>query len=80
MRITAIENVKPGMVVGKTSTIIKLNTGEIAVIVKSYKDFATRPQVRILTDKNGQKITAQPTIELINNLTYFIVKVVDDFN
>ena len=62
------------------STVVKLNTGEIAVIVKSYKDFATRPRVRILTDKNGQKISKQPTIELINNLTYFIVKVVDEFD
>ncbi|TLM98191.1 hypothetical protein FDZ73_23860, partial [bacterium] len=44
-----------GVALYPEGTIVRMNTGETAVIAKSYRDYPTRPRVRILTDKQGRK-------------------------
>lgn len=56
-------------------TVVKLNTGDIAIIVKSYYGFPTRPRIKIISDKEGRKLPFPETIELYKTPTYFVAEV-----
>ncbi len=59
-------------------TMVRLNTEQIAIIIKSYYGFPTRPRIRIIADKNGYELPVPETIELYKSPTYFIAEVLDD--
>ncbi|PKM80500.1 MAG: HD-GYP domain-containing protein [Firmicutes bacterium HGW-Firmicutes-14] len=69
-----------GVALYPEGTIIKLNTGQTGVIIKSYRDFPTRPRVRILADRNGIRLPIPEVLELYNRPEYFISEVLDEID
>ncbi|SFG00158.1 HD-GYP domain, c-di-GMP phosphodiesterase class II (or its inactivated variant) [Desulfotomaculum arcticum] len=59
-------------------SLVKLNTGEIAVVVENRPGFSLRPKLRILFLANNKPCTSQREIDLaeVNNLT--ITQVLND--
>lgn len=59
-------------------SIVQLNTLELALVTKVYPRLQSRPVVKILTDKNGNRIQHQGEVDLSEQLTTFIVKLLDE--
>ncbi len=60
-------------------TIVKLSTGESAIVTEVDMSFATRPNVRVIADASGQDLaTAGPTLELKKERAIAIIKVMAD--
>lgn len=58
--------------------LVRLNNGQKGVVVKVKKDFPTRPAVRLLSDEKGRRIEGEEIIDLMTNLTVFVVEVLKD--
>ncbi len=56
-------------------SIVQLNTGEIAIVVKVLPGLQTRPTLRIIFDENGYHLTNGREIDLTKELTLFINKI-----
>ncbi|MDI3280928.1 MAG: HD-GYP domain-containing protein [Bacillota bacterium] len=56
-------------------TVVKLNTGQIGIVIKAYPDFPTRPRVRLVRDPHGQELSSYIDLDLTEDLTTFIVEV-----
>lgn len=54
---------------------VELNTGETGMIVNVDRVLPTRPVIRLISDMNGKEITEDIEINLINNPTIFIKKI-----
>ena len=59
-------------------SIVKLNTGETGMVVRSNPTSLIRPVIRLLTDKDGHPLDATQDIDLSVDLTRFIREVVKD--
>ena len=53
------------------------NEGELAVVLSQNKDFQDRPIIRILKDKDGNDVTEEKIINLVQIHNIFIEKAVD---
>ncbi|NLW48453.1 MAG: HD-GYP domain-containing protein [Firmicutes bacterium] len=69
-----IQNIAPF----PTGSIVSLNTGEKAVVTKVSKDFPSRPEIRIIQNSDGQRLTEPMEKDLRKELTVFIVGVLDE--
>ncbi|MDR3591998.1 MAG: HD-GYP domain-containing protein [Negativicutes bacterium] len=58
----------------KNATVV-LNTGEVGVVVSVHPQCPTRPKVKLLFDKNGQAVQGLQVVDLLKQLTSFIVSV-----
>ncbi|WP_371372286.1 HD-GYP domain-containing protein [Sporomusa aerivorans] len=56
-------------------SIVKINTGEIALVVKVTPGLQTRPTVKILFDARGCRLQDGPEVDLAKHLTVFIDKI-----
>lgn len=56
-------------------SIVRLNTGEIALVIKVIPGLQTRPTLRIILDENGRQLTQEREIDLTKELTLFIDKI-----
>lgn len=56
-------------------SIVRLTTGEIAVVTKVIPGLQTRPILKIIFDTNGNKLENGPDIDLTLQLTTFVDKV-----
>ena len=52
-----------------------LNSGFKGIIISVKKDFSTRPQVKLLYDKKGKRVTGDVVIDLMQELTVFVTEV-----
>lgn len=59
-------------------TLIKLNTGEIGIVVDNNKETPTRPVVRIIMDRNKNKLSKQHEVDLSKLSTIIIAKALSD--
>lgn len=59
-------------------SIVLLNTGQKGVIWGVKKDFPTRPNVKLLYDKKGNRVEGDQFIDLMKELTVFVIDVVRD--
>jgi hypothetical protein len=59
-------------------SMVLLNTGEKAVVIKIPKDFPARPVVKAIFNPDGEVITTPPEKDLKQDLTLFIVKAFKD--
>ena len=50
------------------------NDGEEAIVVSQNKDFQDRPVIRIIRDKNGQKLKEEKILDLVKVLNVYIEK------
>ena len=48
--------------------------GEEAIVVSQNKDFQDRPVIRIIRDKNGQKLKEEKILDLVKVLNVYIEK------
>ena len=55
-------------------TLVTLNTGEIGMVAAVPTSFPTRPLVRLLFDCNGKYVDRETYIDLMHELTYFIIE------
>ncbi len=53
-------------------TKVRMNTGELAVVIKQNHAFSDRPIVRIIQDKDGKTVTGEIVKDLERDLTSFI--------
>lgn len=53
-------------------TIVKLDTGELAVVMKQNKHFTERPVIKIIEDINGNPVTNGKTINLLETRNIFV--------
>lgn len=74
----AVLALRNSLVIYPENSKVKLNTGEIGVVVAIPPNFPTRPLIRILFDKCGNLIQNETIIDLLQDLTRFISSV--DFN
>lgn len=58
-------------------TIIKLNTGDVAIVIDSNQKMPTRPLVKLILDPRGRKYISYHEINLQKELTVFIDKVLE---
>lgn len=56
-------------------SIVRINTGEIALVTKVIPGLQTRPTLKIIVDADGHRLNNGPEIDLTKNLTAFIDKV-----
>lgn len=56
-------------------SIVRLTTGEIAVVTKVIPGLQTRPALKVIFDASGSKLENGPEIDLAQQLTVFIDKV-----
>jgi len=56
-------------------TMVLLDTGEIGVVITVYPKLQARPVIKIILDKEGQKLGENRFSDLTQELTRFIVKV-----
>lgn len=59
-------------------SIVLLNTGHKGVIWSVKKDFPTRPMVKLLYDKKGNRIEGEQFMDLMKELTVFVSGVIRD--
>lgn len=59
-------------------SLVRLNTEEIAQVVKINKDFPLRPQVVILANSQGKKLKEKNTIDLKQHFNIFIKEMFSD--
>ena len=59
-------------------SIVRLNTGEMAMVIKPNPDSLIRPTIRLLTDRGGAPLDVVREIDLISDSTRFIREVVKD--
>lgn len=56
-------------------SIVQLNTGDIAVVIRVTPGLQTRPALKLLFDANNTPLNNGPEIDLLKHLTIFITKV-----
>ncbi|WP_425058671.1 hypothetical protein SCACP_33270 [Sporomusa carbonis] len=56
-------------------TVVKLNTGEVAMVIRVIPGLQTRPTVKIIADENEQLLKDGRELDLTKHLTTFISKV-----
>ena len=66
------------MAVYPIGTIVKLNTGEIGVVIQVIPKLTFRPILRILYDRHGNQPENSLEINLIEHLSIFVEKVLSD--
>lgn len=59
-------------------SFISLNTGQIGIVTNVIPKLPTRPTVRIITDADGKHLSNPYEIDLTENLTWFVVKVLSE--
>lgn len=59
-------------------SIVRLNTGETAIVIKPNPDSLIRPTIRLLTDRDGDPLDMAKDIDLVSDSTRFIREVVKD--
>lgn len=57
-------------------SIVSLNTGHKGVIYSVKKDFPTRPKVKLLYDKKGNRVEGEQFTDLMKELTVFVTDVI----
>lgn len=57
-------------------SIVVLNTGEWAVVIRQNKQFPERPVLQIIKDKDGKSVEKAGEFNLLENLTAFVEKVI----
>jgi HD-GYP domain-containing protein (c-di-GMP phosphodiesterase class II) len=59
-------------------TMVQLNTGEIGIVTEIFPRLQARPVVSVIIDKNGNLIKYKEFINLAEQLSVFISKVIDE--
>lgn len=59
-------------------TQVQLNTGDSGIVVKVYKNYPTRPVIRIIRNPFGIKIDHSYEVDLLDKKTLFITRVIED--
>jgi HD-GYP domain-containing protein (c-di-GMP phosphodiesterase class II) len=57
---------------------VLLNSGEIGVVIKTHRQFPTRPVVKIIIDYNGKELNPPFDIDLMDNHIYFLERVLEE--
>jgi putative nucleotidyltransferase with HDIG domain len=58
-------------------SIVRLNTGEIAIVIRANKDAILRPILRLLVDRDGEKFLEKVEVDLLTQPHRFIVGYVE---
>src|SRR5680860_1342688 len=59
-------------------TLVMLNTQEKAVVVETFREYPTRPRVRLLVNSQGNRINPPYEMELASNLNFYIVRIIEE--
>lgn len=71
----AVLALRNSLVIYPENSNVKLNTGELGVVVAIPPNFPTRPLIRILVDKYGNLTQEETIVDLLLDLTRFISSV-----
>jgi HD-GYP domain-containing protein (c-di-GMP phosphodiesterase class II) len=61
-------------------SLIKLNNGSVAKVIKTNKKFPVRPIIQMLADSQGQKLSGDDEVDLSNEPMIYIVSPILDEN
>jgi len=73
-----VQALRRSLVLYPENSVVKLNTGEVGIVIAVPRNHPTRPFVRILFDEQGNYINNEKVIDLLKDLTRFINEV--EFN
>jgi putative nucleotidyltransferase with HDIG domain len=59
-------------------TLVMLNTQEKAVVVETFREYPTRPRVRLLVNSQGNRINPPYEMELASNLDFYISRIFEE--
>lgn len=59
-------------------TLVMLNTQEKAVVVDTFREYPTRPRVRLLVNSLGNRINPPYEVELASNLDFYIIRIIEE--
>lgn len=59
-------------------TVVLLNTGQVGIVTEIYPDLQARPVVSVIIDKYGNLVKTKEVINLAEQLSVFINKVIDE--
>ncbi|PKM47501.1 MAG: HD-GYP domain-containing protein [Firmicutes bacterium HGW-Firmicutes-8] len=59
-------------------TLVLLNSGERGIVIKSHKEFPTRPLVKVVKDHLGQRVNPPFDIDLMKSPTSFLERVLEE--
>jgi len=59
-------------------TKVCTNEGEVGIVIKQNPGFPSRPQLRMIQDKDGKAVTETVIKDLVKELTIFIEKVLEE--
>ena len=58
--------------------MVVLNTQEKAMIVETFREYPTRPRVRLLVNSQGNRINPPYEMELASNLDFYISRIIEE--
>lgn len=73
-----VQALRRSLVLYPENSVVKLNTGEIGIVIVVPRNHPTRPLVRIIFDEQGNYVKNEKAIDLLKDLTRFINEV--EFN
>jgi hypothetical protein len=56
-------------------SIVRITTGEIALVIRVIPGLQTRPTLKVIVDAEGHRLKNGPEIDLTKHLTIFITKI-----
>lgn len=59
-------------------TLVMLNTQEKAVVVETFREYPTRPRVRLLVNSQGNRINPPYEMDLASNLDFYIIQIIEE--
>lgn len=59
-------------------TLVMLNTQEKAVVVETFREYPTRPKVRLLVNSQGNRIIPPYEMELASNPDFYIIRILEE--
>ncbi|MDR3565676.1 MAG: HD-GYP domain-containing protein [Negativicutes bacterium] len=72
---TVVSAFSAAVTVYPKNATVTLNTGEVGVVVSAHPQCPTRPQVQLLFDRGGKPVQSMQIVDLLKQLTSFIVAV-----
>lgn len=71
----AVLALRNSLIIYPENSSVKLNTGEIGIVVSIPPNFPTRPLIRVIFDRYGNFISDATMVDLLQDLSRFIISV-----
>jgi len=70
-----VQAFRKSLILYPKGALVTLNTGEVGIVIKAPTEMPTRPLLRLLFDFQGRYVNRETYLDLMQDLTQFIVRV-----